>query len=372
MYTQVETDPDEYRRATQNPKPSEARQAGGGLLFTADRSIGGISLAAIDERADHDAEVRNQARLLGIGSESGSEGDRSFDSSDPFAMDMDELPQDVADRISNVGNGPPIPPSSIGQRAGNPLRVPEHQKSAGAGNLYTQHRFIPMAELLGEEDVLEEPGEAPVDRRPLETIPRSECFICQFDAFPLEYDGDEATIVTRINRMIENEVDEEGLDDKQIAVQVSMLYRECLGNRSEEAPALSARQALAHIRYHRNGQPLALLSKMMRDNARLMHTLDDRQWEERPDDSQPRLNVTNLNARLKVQAQTANLMKTSTALRKNQPPRKSARAAGADRLRELSRFRAHRRVPAWKQGGFERRRQALMPQGSDDGGDRNE
>lgn len=381
MHTQHETDPEEYRRATQLPKPSSVRRAPGegriDSLFRADRT-GAISLAAADKQMNEGSQMRVTARALGLCSESDSDSwlndadeddddddddDENFDFSegDPFAMDLGKVPT-AADRVQQMDRGPPIPATSADRRPGKPLRVPEHNsRRQDVGELYTAHRFVPMSDILGEDDILEISGEEARDDRPLEQISPSHCFLCQFDAFPLEYDGDQATVVAQMQEMIEEEVDERGIDDRQIAVQLALMHRHCIASRGAAVLPLTAQQALAHIRYHRNGRPLVFLSKMVRDNERLLRTLDDRQWEEKPDDSQPKLNMVNVQARLKIQSQTANLIKTAAALRKAMPGRKSTRAGVVDRLRGLTQFRAQREVPEWRRGAFERRRRALMP-----------
>jgi len=384
MLSLVDRDPDEYRRATQQPRPRRDTAAGNEVrdfLAAAAARVhapGPAVAAAKDPRYSpcewdlaSDGDDRDD--------DDGDGGCGGYSDDEAFEDPRDEADiENAAARVRNRGDGPPVPDAALGVR---PEDARPPNANGGGHDLYLRHRFVPLSEMVGEDDLVLDDDDAaaagavddaPPPLPPLETLGRAECFLCQFDAFPAEYTGDEASTVSAIHQLVHTEVDENGMDDRQVAMQVYLMYEHAIARPARElrhaVMPLTARGALAHIRFHRNGSLLVLVQKMMRDNDRLMRTLDDRQWEERPDDSQPRLNAVNVATRLKVQTQTVNLVKTAALLRKQDANRKGVMVQSQlERLRVLSQFRTERRPQAWQRGAFARQRVALLP--SDSGAD---
>jgi hypothetical protein len=404
MHANRESSGAEYRRATQQARPRSKRPArdrqaveefirlvddhsqGDGLRI-AGGGGGGRRAAkqAVDDGLSDsglsDWSIRSEDSMSSVDERDVYDGelDELLALEAAAAAPLIELPPaqpNAAQRVAAEGVGPPLAAAVLNPN-GRPMRpMPAPPRPGGAaGQLFMHHRFVSMAEMVGEDDIELDDADSDADSdvgdggvggpAQLGRVPRSACFLCQFEAFPTEYTHDEAAAVAAMQAMIETEVDENGADDRQIAQQVWLLYRHAVARPALElgrpVMRLTARQALAHIRHHRSGSQ-AETAQMLRENKRMRQTLVNRLWEERPDDSEPRINPVNVTTWLKLQTQGVNLLKASAALRKVEQASGKGRAAltGLERVRALAQFRSVRPSRAWMRGTFSRQRLNLV------------
>lgn len=337
----------------------------------------------MDNRAPVDPGRRSRP-LHGWGlSENGDGGGGGDDWLDEMG-DSDASQSDDPDaQRAAMNSRPPAPPLNLGLRpppiggafGPPPGSLAAADKIGGAAPLegFHEHSYVSLDEMYraaaraegGDDDDDAVYTSCDEDERVQEALAdddaavggeasRRRCFLCAYAAYPGAHGASEVTVIGRMEDLIRLELDRGARDDREVAREVHLLFKEMLWlpafEAGERPPTMfRSEDVLEHLRRHRMAEGEDMLREQLRDTTRLIRTLNAQLFEKRVGGHSVTPNMVAMKARNDAQRRQVELVKALAGLQRENGgnPSEAAEATEAARVRAVREYERQERGARW-------------------------